>query len=90
MLSLLPPARESARPRRGRKPKLAALAAQESVQSETALSPKQPRNSLAIEILTNQSRFPDCILLTRVGQFYEVGTIHGASHRINTPPVVVL
>ncbi|KAF8446138.1 muts domain V-domain-containing protein [Boletus edulis BED1] len=35
------------------------------------VSPKQPRNSLATEILTNLSRFPHCILLTRVGQFYE-------------------
>ncbi|KAG1715645.1 hypothetical protein ID866_1527 [Astraeus odoratus] len=32
---------------------------------------KQPRNALAREILTNLDKFPHCILLTRVGQFYE-------------------
>ncbi|KAH7915333.1 muts domain V-domain-containing protein [Hygrophoropsis aurantiaca] len=32
---------------------------------------KQPRNVLATEILANLARFPHCILLTRVGQFYE-------------------
>ncbi|KAI6153410.1 muts domain V-domain-containing protein [Pisolithus tinctorius] len=32
---------------------------------------KQPRNALAKEILTNLKNFPHCILLTRVGQFYE-------------------
>ncbi|KAF9243930.1 muts domain V-domain-containing protein [Melanogaster broomeanus] len=31
----------------------------------------QPRNNLATEILENLTRFPHCILLTRVGQFYE-------------------
>lgn len=34
--------------------------------------PKQPRNMLATEILNNLAKFPHCILLTRVGQFYEV------------------
>jgi hypothetical protein len=33
---------------------------------------KQPRNMLATEILNNLTKFPHCILLTRVGQFYEV------------------
>ncbi|CCM02790.1 uncharacterized protein FIBRA_04901 [Fibroporia radiculosa] len=33
--------------------------------------PEQPRNRLATEILDNLSKFPHCILLTRVGQFYE-------------------
>ncbi|TDL28538.1 hypothetical protein BD410DRAFT_893532 [Rickenella mellea] len=32
---------------------------------------RQPRNQLAGEILGNLRRFPHCILLTRVGQFYE-------------------
>ncbi|KAF7437022.1 DNA mismatch repair ATPase msh1 [Pleurotus ostreatus] len=31
----------------------------------------QPRNQLAREILDNLNKFPHCILLTRVGQFYE-------------------
>ncbi|KAF9499857.1 hypothetical protein BDN71DRAFT_1480497 [Pleurotus eryngii] len=31
----------------------------------------QPRNQLAREILANLNKFPHCILLTRVGQFYE-------------------
>ena len=52
------------RPRRGRKPK--------TLVSDTVVLPKQPRNSLATGILANHSRFPHCILLTRVGQFYEV------------------
>ncbi|KAF8272981.1 muts domain V-domain-containing protein [Lactarius quietus] len=30
-----------------------------------------PRNQLATEILENLTKFPHCILLTRVGQFYE-------------------
>ncbi|KAI0304636.1 muts domain V-domain-containing protein [Russula brevipes] len=34
-------------------------------------STSQPRNQLATEILENLSRFPHCVLLTRVGQFYE-------------------
>ena len=34
---------------------------------------RQPRNQLATEILKNLSMFPHCVLLTRVGQFYEVG-----------------
>ncbi|KAH9946837.1 muts domain V-domain-containing protein [Amylocystis lapponica] len=34
-------------------------------------SVKQPKNSLATEILDNLAKFPHCILLTRVGQFYE-------------------
>jgi hypothetical protein len=32
----------------------------------------RPTNALAVEVLHNLSRFPHCILLTRVGQFYEV------------------
>ncbi|KAI0048387.1 hypothetical protein FA95DRAFT_1678333 [Auriscalpium vulgare] len=32
---------------------------------------RQPRNQLATEILENLAKFPHCILLTRVGQFYE-------------------
>jgi hypothetical protein len=35
----------------------------------------QPRNQLATEILENLSKFPHCILLTRVGQFYEVSSL---------------
>lgn len=38
-------------------------------------SSRQPRNTLAKEILTNLQNFPHCILLTRVGQFYEVCNI---------------
>ncbi|OSX67715.1 hypothetical protein POSPLADRAFT_1129366 [Postia placenta MAD-698-R-SB12] len=34
-------------------------------------SPLQPKNRLASGILDNLARFPHCILLTRVGQFYE-------------------
>ena len=40
--------------------------------SELGSPSKQPRNTLAKEILTNLENFPHCILLTRVGQFYEV------------------
>lgn len=72
MPSLRPVIHGSTRPRRGRKPKSLSSAVPESIVSETGVSPKQPRNSLATEILTNLSRFPHCILLTRVGQFYEV------------------
>lgn len=75
MLSLAPPVQDSARPRRGRRPK--------AILSDTTVSPKHPRNSLATEILTNRYRFPHCILLTRVGQFYEVRTTEVASRRIN-------
>jgi hypothetical protein len=32
----------------------------------------QPQNVLAREILQNLQKFPHCLLLTRVGQFYEV------------------
>jgi hypothetical protein len=31
-----------------------------------------PRNVLAKEILDNLGKFPHCLLLTKVGQFYEV------------------
>jgi hypothetical protein len=34
--------------------------------------PGQPSSPLALEILENLAKFPHCILLTRVGQFYEV------------------
>ena len=40
--------------------------------ADSTTSPKQPRNMLATEILNNLAKFPHCILLTRVGQFYEV------------------
>ncbi|KAI0257296.1 muts domain V-domain-containing protein [Lactifluus subvellereus] len=46
------------------------LACQTSL-SEYGLSLYQPRTQLATEILGNLSKFPHCILLTRVGQFYE-------------------
>ena len=39
------------------------------------LSVHQPRNQLATEILENLAKFPHCILLTRVGQFYEVSVL---------------
>ena len=32
----------------------------------------QPSTPLAQEVLENLNRYPHCILLTRVGQFYEV------------------
>lgn len=32
----------------------------------------QPKTPLATEILSNLAKWPHCILLTRVGQFYEV------------------
>lgn len=35
----------------------------------------QPDTPLAKEILDNLAKFPHCILLTRVGQFYEVCTV---------------
>ncbi|KAF8641063.1 hypothetical protein AX17_000707 [Amanita inopinata Kibby_2008] len=38
---------------------------------ESSRSDGQPRNNLAREILDNLNRFPHCLLLTRVGQFYE-------------------
>ncbi|KAI0067908.1 hypothetical protein BV25DRAFT_1911773 [Artomyces pyxidatus] len=50
------------KPKRRRKAKVDAL--------EHA-TPRQPRNQLATEILENLTKFPHCILLTRVGQFYE-------------------
>ncbi|KAL0950920.1 hypothetical protein HGRIS_007677 [Hohenbuehelia grisea] len=37
----------------------------------TDQQPEAPRSQLATEILGNLQRFPHCILLTRVGQFYE-------------------
>lgn len=37
--------------------------------------PRQPSSPLATEIFENLSRFPHCILLTRVGQFYEVNRL---------------
>ncbi len=38
--------------------------------SDAEVSP--PTNPLATEVLDNLNRYPHCILLTRVGQFYEV------------------
>ncbi|KAH0838474.1 muts domain V-domain-containing protein [Lanmaoa asiatica] len=64
-------AQDSLRSRRGRKPKTVSSAPSETILLETGVSPRQPRNSLATEILSNLSKFPHCILLTRVGQFYE-------------------
>ncbi|KAF9650663.1 hypothetical protein BDM02DRAFT_3154693 [Thelephora ganbajun] len=37
----------------------------------TRRTSKKPRNVLAVEVLENLAKFPHCILLTRVGQFYE-------------------
>ena len=36
------------------------------------MTQEKPRNALAAEVLGNLAKFPHCILLTRVGQFYEV------------------
>lgn len=47
------------------------ILAAERTAGNTSSSFKQPRNALAKEILTNLKNFPHCILLTRVGQFYE-------------------
>ena len=38
---------------------------------------REPRNQLAQEILENLANFPHCVLLTRVGQFYEVCLVIG-------------
>ena len=42
---------------------------------EEGILTDQPRNVLATEVRENLARFPHCILLTRVGQFYEVITL---------------
>jgi hypothetical protein len=39
----------------------------------------QPQNSLAKEILENLTKFSHCLLLTRVGQFYEVKRLYACS-----------
>lgn len=48
----------------------------------------QAKSPLAIEILNNLAKFPHCILLTRVGQFYEVHMDYfpnsNPSHQIST------
>lgn len=44
-------------------------------QMQTQTRPRRPRNELAQGILENLERFPHCVLLTRVGQFYEVRPI---------------
>lgn len=47
----------------------------EHIADEIANAPtsrREPRNQLAKEILENLAKFSHCILLTRVGQFYEV------------------
>lgn len=36
------------------------------------MTQEKRKNVLAAEVLENLARFPHCILLTRVGQFYEV------------------
>ena len=38
------------------------------------VEPQQPNTPLANDIMENLAKFPHCILLTRVGQFYEVRT----------------
>jgi hypothetical protein len=42
------------------------------VSSAHDTSSDQPTSVLAVQIRANRERFPGCILLTRVGQFYEV------------------
>ncbi|KAI0961363.1 hypothetical protein AcV7_000482 [Taiwanofungus camphoratus] len=64
---LLPRAEPEKKPRRGRRRKTEG--ASESA-TESAIQ-AQPKNALATEILDNLAKFPHCILLTRVGQFYE-------------------
>lgn len=42
-----------------------------------------PNSALAKQVFLNWKRFPDCIVLTRVGKFYEVSDdtgVEGASH----------
>lgn len=52
---------------------------------------RHPRNQLAKEILENLDKFPHCILLTRVGQFYEVRFIdHIIGNRCNVLSLVIL
>lgn len=41
-----------------------------------------PTNHLATEVLDNLNRYPHCILLTRVGQFYEVNCDLSRSQRL--------
>jgi len=41
--------------------------------SEVSKIPK-PNTFLSAQILSNLKRFPHCLLLTRVGNFYEVST----------------
>ena len=43
-----------------------------SLEDACAEVTNQPRTQLAREIVENLRRFPHCLLLTRVGQFYEV------------------
>ncbi|TFY59442.1 hypothetical protein EVJ58_g5777 [Rhodofomes roseus] len=58
----------SVKSRRGRKPK---TLPKDTESTEVVSDTRRPRNLLATEILQNLQRFPHCILLTRVGQFYE-------------------
>ncbi|KAJ7597248.1 muts domain V-domain-containing protein [Mycena floridula] len=57
-------------PKRVRKKKVHETA-KRKVLVETGADDGQPRNILAREILENLNKFPHCLLLTRVGQFYE-------------------
>jgi hypothetical protein len=67
--SMAPSEHNVPKTKRRRKPKAAPN--DESLFLEET-SRDQPRNPLATEILDNLSKFPHCLLLTRVGQFYEV------------------
>ncbi|RPD81826.1 hypothetical protein L226DRAFT_8465 [Lentinus tigrinus ALCF2SS1-7] len=42
-----------------------------AVQADEDSTPDPPNTPLATEVLENLARYPHCILLTRVGQFYE-------------------
>ena len=47
------------------------------------LSPEPPNTPLATEVLDNLAKYPHCVLLTRVGQFYEVNLIrHFGLHKV--------
>ncbi|KAI9462307.1 muts domain V-domain-containing protein [Lactarius psammicola] len=52
-------------------PKVKAGRQAKSLASNDGPPALRPRNQLATEILENLAKFPHCILLTRVGQFYE-------------------
>lgn len=51
---------------------------------------RPPKNVLAREIRENLAKFPHCILLTRVGNFYEVRSLPPPVPSLTRSPVVIL